>query len=674
MADGTDTIVKALVVESPTRPSRAYPEKANDDGFRAAADTVPPPFDPEALWGVYERSAILRPCIEAMAVNAGGGFGFRLVPELDLASKDIDREIRMSLILEKLSDGLKPIVTEDEIRARRVEVELEAEIEKARLDIWFKHVAGTISFLELCLKRVRSQEITGNAYWEIVRDRNGEPARINHLPATSIRFTPFEDEEVEIQTPQRVSPISFRMFREKRRVRKYVQLAWGQAVVFYKTFGDTRIMSSKTGKFFPSVEALTAEEGEKARPATEVYHFDQLSTDQTDYGIPRWIGATLAVLGSRECEEANYLFWTNNAIPEVLITVAGGKPADDLQQKLENYLRERKGNEIRWSPFIIKAESGGSAAGAMAGSQAGSQPRINVVPLRTGNGDALGQKYEEMNARKVQQQWRLPDLLVGRSEEANKAQADAARDHAEEQVFIPERQLGDAVMNRILAAKGVRYWRFEFNGPKMTDPPVLITMLLQVCRMGIITPAEAREIAGPAFGRVFERFDHPWTRIPLEWFKAQMQPPPSAEELAAQEDARAASGEEEQEAVAEEPVDDATRKKVRTVNDVRRALKQPPLPSPAGDTFLKDFDKPEPNPGFGGPPGAGKPPPFGKPAKAKIVETVKALIETRDALQIAKAEIAERELAEARKAAARGGEPEVLEVPNDVWKTWFAEE
>lgn len=677
-------VVKALVIEDSTRASTAFTAKEADVNYRTIGDTIPPPYDFEALVRIVEQSYALPPCIQAYETNLGGSFGFRLVPKIDLRAKDIDRLIWRDLVLEKLSDGVPPIVSDEDVRVRKLEIELEAEIEKARLDLWFENLASGMSFLELCRRRVRAQEQTGNAWWEIMRDDRGEPARIKHLPATSMRFTPLSDEPVEIWAPQRVSFAKYKMVREHRRVRRYVQLSQGAVVTYFKEFGDRRVMSADSGKVFPSIGELRAVEGDKARIATEVYHFDQLSTEITDYGVPRWIGATFALYGSREAEETNYLYFANQAIPEVVITVAGGKPADDLKQQVVNYLRERKGGQMRWSPLVLTAESAGAA---MTSGAAGSQARINVIPLRTGMGsDAMFQEYENANARKVQQQFRLPDLLVGRSEESNKAQADAARAMTEEQVFTPERLLFDAVINRILAAKGVRYWTFESNGPKATDPPELITMIGVLCTAGIITPAEARELAGPAFGRVFDRIDLPWTRLPLEWFKAQMQPPPSADELAAQETAAEDNAEEVEEIEPEDPPTDDERKNVRTVNDVRRAMKLPPLPSPAGDTFIKDLDKPDPPPGaglpFGGKPGApaAAPPKGGKqtvpfpPKKPGVAGTVKKILEARAELEEAKAMIEKRALDDARKGEAEVVKPETLTVPDEVFSSWFAEE
>ena len=49
-------------------------------------------------------------------------------------------------------------------------------------------------------------------------------------------------------------------------------------------------------------------------PATEILHF-RVHNPRSAYGVPRWIGNLLAVLGSRQAEEVNFLYFENKSVP-----------------------------------------------------------------------------------------------------------------------------------------------------------------------------------------------------------------------------------------------------------------------------------------------------------------------------------------------------------------------
>ena len=56
-------------------------------------------------------------------------------------------------------------------------------------------------------------------------------------------------------------------------------------------------------------------------PATELLHF-ALHSPRSPYGVPRWIGNLLSVLGSRQMEEVNYLYFSNKSVPPLALLAA----------------------------------------------------------------------------------------------------------------------------------------------------------------------------------------------------------------------------------------------------------------------------------------------------------------------------------------------------------------
>jgi capsid portal protein len=66
--------------------------------------------------------------------------------------------------------------------------------------------------------------------------------------------------------------------------------------------------------------------------------------------------------------------------------------------------------------------------------------------------------------------FRLPKLLRGESKDFNRATAESALRFAEDQVFQPERDEFDFLMNRrLLADMGIRFWRFRSQTPVTRD-------------------------------------------------------------------------------------------------------------------------------------------------------------------------------------------------------------
>ena len=61
------------------------------------------------------------------------------------------------------------------------------------------------------------------------------------------------------------------------------------------------MVSRRSGRVFPSLDDLLATDPSDG-PATEILHF-RVQSPRSAYGVPRWVGNLLAVLGSRQAEE-----------------------------------------------------------------------------------------------------------------------------------------------------------------------------------------------------------------------------------------------------------------------------------------------------------------------------------------------------------------------------------
>jgi len=154
--------------------------------------------------------------------------------------------------------------------------------------------------------------VTGNAFWEVLRDGRGEIVRLVYVPSYSVRLLPLDREPVEIEDRIRVSPVSFEMVSARRRARRYVQVQ-GTERIYFKSFRDPRVVSRRTGQAFTDVETLLKADPSDG-PATEIIHF-AIHSPRSPYGVPRWVGTLLSVLGSRQMEEVRLVHPWRHFVP-----------------------------------------------------------------------------------------------------------------------------------------------------------------------------------------------------------------------------------------------------------------------------------------------------------------------------------------------------------------------
>jgi PBSX family phage portal protein len=516
-------IVKAYVIEDDVQPSNAAATTEDDIRVFTNYGAILPPYDPRQLHAMFERSCSLRPNIDVYKTNIES-FGHRLEPVIDLESEKAQELVQDAMLTEKIFDGdPMPDAPTEEVEAEMLTLPARMRAERLRLEQFFETCTTDISFVEL-RERVRQDlEITGNGYIEVLRNGQGDVAGLNYIPAVSMRLLRAAIKHTTVQFPQKISAFAYRDFETKRRLRLYVQVLYGQFIAYFKELDDPRIISSRTGNVFKSLEHLQAIEP-GVPPATEILHM-KIHSPLSAYGVPRWIGATLAVLGSRSSEEVNATYFDNKAVPPMAILVSGGQLAAGAAATIKNYIRDNiRGKDNFHKIMVLEAES---APGAIAGAN-GSRCRIEVKNLQDSqHQDALFQQYDANNTEKVGNQFRLPKILRGDMKDFNRATADAALQYAEQQVFQPERNKFDHIINkRIFPLLGIRFFKFVSNGVAVKDPVALGTIIKDHVEAGILTPNEGRSLEGDVLGKAFPKLDAPWADKPIALSTAELAHPP----------------------------------------------------------------------------------------------------------------------------------------------------
>jgi PBSX family phage portal protein len=397
-------------------------------------------------------------------------------------------------------------------------------LERSRLDTFLEFCCIDTSFVTLRRRTRQDIEVMGNGYWEVLRDGGGEIVQFVYLPGFTLRLLPLDLELIDDEVNIKISELSFEATKVRRRFRRYVQV-FEQDIVFFREFGDPRTLSRKSGRVYSSVDELLANDASDG-PATEILHF-KLHNARSAYGTPRWIGNLLSVLGSRQAEEVNFLYFENKSVPPLALLVSGGRLSAQSIPRIESYIENNiKGKRNFHRILILEAEppSGG-------GLEHTGRMKIELRPLTNAQqNDATFQNYDERNHDKVGQSFRLPRLLRGDIRDFNRSTSDSALMFAEMQVFQPEREEFDFIINRkILSTMGVRFWRFRSNSPVTRDPAAMADIVRSLTNANILTPEEGRLLASDVFNREFKKINASWVKQPVALTLAGLPPTPEPE-------------------------------------------------------------------------------------------------------------------------------------------------
>lgn len=423
-------------------------------------NVVDPHYDPGDLALIPENSNILPQCIDVMSVNVDSfGHTFKL------------RDPRL-----KSNEDLKDDV----------------EKERRALKTFFDYVAYPLSFIQLRLALRIDKYSTGNAFWEMIDTREQELKGINSLPAHTIRLVKKDTEATLYNPPVVVVDEEGIPQIEKpsmmRRFRRFVQLNERGEKIWFKEWGDPRMMNWRTGKF---------EDVEEKDRATSILHFRRHSA-RTPYGVPNWIGNLFSVLGSRSTEEINFNSFTNNMIPAMALLVSGGAVTKGTIERIQEYLEDVVAGSANYSEILLIEAEGPEDMIHTQGTV-----RVDIKPLiDMQRDDEMFVKYDSNNRTKIRTSFRFSSIFMGNDEGFNRATSQTARRLGEEQVFRPERNDFDWIItNLVLPYLGARFHRMESRGPVVVDPEIMARSLTAAEKGGGLTPAIAREALEDTLGR-----------------------------------------------------------------------------------------------------------------------------------------------------------------------------
>jgi PBSX family phage portal protein len=483
-----DIVATVIEVEKATDSGIPQSNKLPEDPFRGMYDDgiIEPPFELSKLVQIPESSNILPQCIDAMETNIDG-FGYILEPEEGV---------------EKDKDGKWPPAIQKEYN---------------KIKNFFEYCHPEESFTEIRRKTRKDIETVGFGFWELLENGKGELVGIEHLEAYTMRLTKLDKEPIEIKMNVKTEDNQFEQVPFMKRFRRYVQIREGQRV-YFKEFGDPRIFGAKTGKELTEAD-ITAGQPQ----ATPVLFFRKYSP-RTPYGIPRWIGTLISVLGSRQAEEVNFEYFENKSIPPLAI-LCSGRLAADTKTTIESYVQNNLKGKSNFHKILVIETTSEPNPMAPAGQRTG----VEIKPLTDAQQkDALFINYDEKNQEKVASSFRLPGQYVGKTKDFNRATAEVATEVAEQQIFTPERDEFDFIINRrILPVIGAKNWKFKSLSATVDNSKDLTEMLKTFSSVAGLTVREVRQLIAEILNKPLKEIEgNPeWLDQPLEVFmKGKGQP------------------------------------------------------------------------------------------------------------------------------------------------------
>lgn len=503
-------------------------------------DLVEPPADPVSVYKIFEESAYLPAIVDTLLVNVYCT-GYHLAPVIDTDAPDARAKFRSALAWQAAGGDLDAVaeISEEQVDEAIAWYKRRAALEYELLREYFSVVSPENTWKDLWARTGHDLEVLGYAYWEVQRSSRTprKPARLRWVPAVTMRVCspPGAKDYIVVQDRVKLGLNQWQPVFNYRRFVKYAQLSRDMGdniAAYFKEYGDPRIMSRRTGRYYPDIDSLLAAEDRslhnalnkvsddaerqaallRAEPlvATEILQHTVPGGLSNLYGYAKWLGTAPSIIGARELEEENLRNVKDESIPQLLLLIGGGVIGQKSYERMLDKMRDRK--KGRKGILVLEANSS-----AKIGTGTSQQPTIHVERLKTEqHSDALFLNYERRAEEKALGAFRLPKSELGKDLGTNKDSTSATARFAQNQVYSPRRSMyvEDPMNTKILPDLGIRCWEYRANVPQPMDPEMRAKIISTLIDKGVLTINESRRLASPIFSETLLTLEALWSKMP----------------------------------------------------------------------------------------------------------------------------------------------------------------
>ncbi|MFJ1122176.1 phage portal protein [Bacillus thuringiensis] len=421
---------------------------------------IEPPYRIEDLQQIRENSTILGQCIDAYKRNIAG-FGH----EMRYKQNDVEETDEMKKEWSFVDTEIIPFFSFDK------------------------------PFKEILEVAIDDRETTGNGYIEVIRNASNQPDQLANMLPQHMRITRKDEELQDVKYI-----VNGKSITRKKKFRRYVQIVDNNPI-YFKEFGDPRFLNKKTGKF--SKESFGGDN------ATEILH---LKIGNGPYGIPRWVSHVVHMVGARKAEELNLRYFKQGRHVPMAIIIKNGLLDDDSEAALADYATSIEGEDNQHKFLLLQLKAGEDEA---TGEPVPADIEIKSLADILQN-DALFLEYDEKSRQKVQSAFRLPDVYVGYIRDFNRATAESVREITEEQVFEPERNNLEFIINNVLLLPyGLKHVYVNLRKSEISNTEDMVKTIEVLADKGGLTFQDVRNIAGNMLNKEFSDYDIPEMNEPV---------------------------------------------------------------------------------------------------------------------------------------------------------------
>lgn len=437
---------------------------------------IEPELNVEALARLSENSDILQVCIEAYKTNIVG-FGYNLDYNFDYKEETSKNKI--------------------------------ADEDWAKYELFLKYCNFDERFTGVLKKFVDDRERLGYATIECIADETGEISELQHIAAHTVRLCK-ESDPIEVEEIITDTNGNERTIKRWKKFKKFIQKV-GSKQVYFKELGDPRKLNRITGEYLNEGQEINIDD-----EANSII-FDAIYCPYTPYGLPRYIGALVKMMGSRSADELNYNYFEEGRHIPLAVVVENGQ----LTQDSIDVLSGAKGTEAQFKYLILEAEPFTDDENIDLDEKK-SNVKIHFEKLaEIMQDDALFLEYLKANRDIVRSSFRLAPLYTGDTQDYNKATAETAKQITEEQTFEPAREdLADLLNKKLMKELGIKYVELKFKGVKTTDDVEISKALAPYIAAGVPSPNMLLDSLGKLLGKEFEPLTDEWADIPLQVYLA----------------------------------------------------------------------------------------------------------------------------------------------------------
>jgi len=334
--------------------------------------------------------------------------------------------------------------------------EKRAEQEKEALTNFFIKVNEKEDITSVMKKVFLDYEGCGNGYIELVRGDGVESdvleksiKSLYHVNATTVRWAKTQD--------------------------KFLQRI-GQKKVYFKCFGDDRVLNKDTGTF-----------GKIAKPesvANELIQVRQYSWRSFWYGSPEWISSIVQMYGQMKEAEYNLDFFTNYGVPAYAVIIKGMKMNTTVEETIKKYFE----TEVKADPhktMVFGLPAGGEIVFEKLSVEA-KESSFNIY-RKDMRDDILTAHHVPPYRASIVEKGQLGGSVA---EDVDRIYLDS--------VINPRQRDFEWIINQLIIKEGfgITAWRFKFDDIDIDDKKTQSDIDEKYFNMGVYTPNQIRKKLG----------------------------------------------------------------------------------------------------------------------------------------------------------------------------------